>query len=130
MFAAETSLSNSPLPPHLFTFDDDDDAGPLSVDWAPLELEFGPEVEKAQRSKAHSKELKPTGVATAAAFAAALSTPFKNGLGKFSSSPQSHSGEGWLLGTGIGSDLAAAMATARLELLPDGLKCGCGSGFA
>lgn len=60
MFAAATSLSNSPLPPRLFTFDDDDDAGPLSVDWAPLELEFGPEVENAQRSKAHSKELKPT----------------------------------------------------------------------
>jgi hypothetical protein len=67
---------------------------------------------------------------TAASFAAALSTLFKNGLGKFSSSAKSYSGEGWLLGTGIGGDLATVAAAARLELLPDNRKCGCGSGFA
>ena len=44
LFAAAISLSNNPLLPHLFAFADDDDASPLSVDWAPLELEFGPEV--------------------------------------------------------------------------------------
>ena len=65
--------------------------------------------------------------ATAAAIAtAALSTLFKNGLGKFSSSAKSYSGEGWILGIGIGRGMAAAAAAERLGLLLDGFKCGCG----
>ena len=76
-------------------------------------------------------ELDDNATAVAVSFAAAtLSTFFKNGLGKFSSSAKSYSGEGWHFGTGIGSNLATAAAAARLEVLPDGLKCGCGSGFA
>ena len=80
-----------------------------------MELELDPEL-------GGIFELDDDAAATAAAFAAAaLSTLFKNGLGKFSSA-KSHSGEGSLLGTGIGSDLAAVAAAARLELLPDGRK--------
>ena len=94
-----TALNNNALLPCLFTFDDDDDPGPLSIDWVPLELEFGPEVEDAFERF----EIDDDAAATAAAFAAAaLSTLFKNGLGKISSSAKSSSGEGWLLGTGVG----------------------------
>jgi hypothetical protein len=122
LFAAATALNNNPLLPRLFPFDDDDDPSPhpLSADCGPLELGFGPEA-------VSTFELDEA----AASFAAAFSALFKNGLGKFSSFAKSYSGEGWLLGTGIGSDLAtAAAAAARLELLLDGRKCGCGSGFA
>jgi hypothetical protein len=87
LFAAATALSNSPLLPRLFTFADDDDPGPLSVDWVPLELEVGDTFK--------GFEIDDDAAATAAAFAAAaLSTLFKNGLGKFSSSAKSYSGEG------------------------------------
>lgn len=120
LFAAATARSNNPLLPRLFTFDDDPGADPPSANcgtFGPLELELG---------AVEGFEIDDT---IAAFAAAALSALFKNGLGKFSSSAKSYSGGGWLLGTGIGSDLAAA-AAARLELLPDGRKCGCGSGFA
>jgi len=40
--------------------------------------------------------------------AAALSTLFKDGLGEFSSSAKSYSGEGWSRGTGMSNELAAA----------------------
>ena len=122
LLAAATALSNSPLFPRLFTFDDDDDdpgPNPPSVDCGPLEPEFSPEV----GDTFEGFEIEDDATATAAAFAAAaLSILFKNGLGKFSSSAKSYSGEGWFLGTGIGSDLAAAAAAMRLELLPDGRK--------
>ena len=93
-----------------------------------MELELAP----GDTSMFEGSELDDDDAAAAAAsFAAAtLSTFLKNGLGKISSSAKSYSGEGWLLGTGIGSDLAPGPAASRLELLPDGLKCGCGSGFA
>ena len=90
--------NSNALLPRLFTFDDDDDPGPLSIDWVPLELEFGPEVEDTFERF----EIDDDAAATAAAFAAALSTLFKNGLGKIFSSAKSSSGEGWLLGTGVG----------------------------
>jgi hypothetical protein len=119
LFAAATALNNNPLLPRLSTFDDDDPSPyPPSADcdvFGPLELELG---------TVEGLEIDDE---VAAAFApAASSTLFKNGLGKFSSSAKSYPGEGWLLGAGIGSALAAA---ARLELLPDGRKCGCGSSF-
>ena len=130
LFAATTTLSNNPLPllPHLVTFDDSDNDNdpspdPPSADCGPLELELGPEV----ASTFEGFEIGDFAAATC--FAASLSTFFKNGLGKFSSFAKSYSGEGWLLGTGVGSGLAT-VAAARLELLPDGFKCGCGSGFA
>ena len=66
--------------------------------------------------------------AAAESFATTTLSTFKNGLGKISSSAKSYSGERWLLGTEIGGDLVTA-AAARLELLPNGLKCRCGSGF-
>jgi len=126
LFAAATALNNSPLLPRLFPFDDDDDPSPdpLSADCGPWELGFGLQVPR-------TFELDDDTTATAASLAtAALSTRFRNGLGRFSSSAKSYSGEGWLLGTGIGRDLATVTAAARLELLLDGRKCGCGSGFA
>jgi hypothetical protein len=119
LFAAATALSNNPLPPRLFTFDNDDDEDSPSFECGTLEPELDPEL----RGMLGGFELDADAAAIAAAFtAAALSTRFKNGLGKFSSSAKSYSGEGWLLGTGIGSDLAAAAAAARLELLLDGRK--------
>lgn len=90
MFAAATALNNPPLLPRLFTFDDDDDEGSLSVKCGPLELELDPEL----GGIFEGFELDNDAAATAAAFAAgALSTLFKNGLGKFSSA-KSYSGEG------------------------------------
>jgi len=80
LFAAATALNNNSLLPRLFPFDDDEDPSPdpPSVDCGPLKL-----------------ELEEDAAAIAAAFAAAaLSTLFKNGLGKFSSSAKSYSGEG------------------------------------
>ena len=41
LFTAAAALSDSPLLPCLFIFDDDNEPGPLSVDWVPLELGFG-----------------------------------------------------------------------------------------
>ena len=49
--------------------------------------------------------------------AAVLSTLFKIGLGKCSSSAKSYSGEEWFLGTGIGSDLTTNAAAPRLDLM-------------
>jgi hypothetical protein len=122
LLAAATALSNNPLLPRLLTFDDDDDdpgPDPPSIDCGPLELELGPEIGDTFEGFGIDDDA----AAAAATFtAAALSTRFKKGLGRFSSSAKSYSGEGWLLGTGIGSDLAAAAAAARFELLPDGRK--------
>jgi hypothetical protein len=68
-------------------------------------------------------ELDDDAEATAAAFAGTpLFALFKKGLGRFSSSAKSYFDEEWPLGTGVGSDLAAATAVARLELLLDGHK--------
>jgi hypothetical protein len=71
----------------------------------PLELEFNTEV----RDTFGGLEMDGN--------AAALSTLFRDGQGKFSSSARSYSGEGRPRGTGIGNDLAAA--AERLELPPD-----------
>jgi len=91
-----TKKIGTPILPCLFTFNDDDDPGPLPIDWVCLELEFGPKVgDTFERF-----EIDDDAAAIAAAFAtAALSTLFKNELGKFSSSVKSYSGEGWLPGT-------------------------------
>jgi len=61
----------------LLTFDDDPGPDPPSVDCAPLELEFGAEV---------GDTFKGFDIDDDAATAADLSTLFKNGPGKFSSS--------------------------------------------
>jgi len=81
--------STTPLLPRLFTFDEDGE-GSLSVECGPLELELDPELGGIFKGC----ELDDDAAATAAAFAdAALSTLFKNGLGKFSSA-KSYSGKG------------------------------------
>ena len=69
------ALSNNRLLLRHFTFDDDDDPGPLSVDWVPLEHEFGAEVGDTFEGLEMGDS------------AAALS---KDGVGKFSSSTKSY----------------------------------------
>lgn len=78
LLAAGTALSNNLLLAHLLTFDDDPGPDPPSVNCAPLELEFGAEVRDTFKGFNIDDD-----TATAAA---ALSTLFKNGLGKFPSS--------------------------------------------
>ena len=76
MLAAGTALSNNLLLARLLTFDDDPGPDSPSVDCAPLELEF---------SAAVGGTFEGFDIDDDAA-TAALSTLFKNGLGKFSSS--------------------------------------------
>jgi len=74
LLAAATALSNNLLLACLLTPDDDPGPDPPSVDCAPLELEFGAEVENTFKGFNIDDNV------------AALSTLFKNGLRKFSSS--------------------------------------------
>ena len=69
------------------------------------------------------------GVALVVAFLAAAvrSIRLRNGLGRFSSSVKSYSGEGCVRGTGI---CGSVVARVMLPLLLDGRKCGWGNGFA
>lgn len=118
LLAAATARRRSPLLPRrlirLPVFDDDAD---------PDDAEAEADAEAAAAA------------AAAAAFVAAdLSILFRKGLGRFSSSAKSYSGEGWFRGTGIGSGFtrtaaAAAAAAARFELLDDGRRCGWGRGL-
>jgi len=59
--------------------------------------------------------------------AAVRSIRLRNGLGKFSSSVKSYSGEGCVRGTGI---CGRVVARVMLPLLLDGRMCGWGNGFA
>jgi hypothetical protein len=105
------ALSNTPQLLRLFTFDDDDNPGPLSVDRVPLELGFGTEVGDTFEGFEMDGN------------AAALSTLFKDGVDKFFLSANHTAAKD---GAGIGNDLTAVAAAARLELPPDGRKWGKG----
>ena len=93
--------------------DDAPSPDPPSTNCGPWELGLGPEV----TSTFEGFELDNN----AASFAAVTSSTFffKMDWASFLH-PRNHSGEGWLFGTRISSDLATAAATARLELLPNG----------